>query len=145
RIHPDRLNARPAQMMDILANLDQLIRASGCKIFRVKDQHHPQLSLQITEPKVLTQARLQGKIRCVGPDLDRHRPFSCNYDTASMRSSAIFAAALVSGSTLISLTISPRTRCSNTHSIYAGWILYMVEQGQITGSRQKMVLSGIWF
>src|SRR5258708_19165561 len=60
----------------------------------------------------------------------------------SMRSSARQAAAFTWSDTVISFSTRPSTRASRTHARYAGWIRYIVEHGQITGSRQKIRLSG---
>src|SRR3712207_7872762 len=52
------------------------------------------------------------------------------------------ASRAVSGSTVIRLTTRPSARCSSDQRTYAGWTRYIVEQGQITGSRQNTRLSG---
>ena len=67
---------------------------------------------------------------------------SCVYTTASIRSRATLASRAVSCSTSMRFTTTPSFRPSMTHERYAGWILYIVEQGQITESRQNTSLSG---
>src|SRR5579875_851667 len=62
--------------------------------------------------------------------------------SASMRSSATRAQYAVSSSTLTWLITSPCTSASSTQARYAGWMRYIVEQGQTTGSRQKISCSG---
>ena len=48
-------------------------------------------------------------------------------------------------STFIWFTTTPSNKPSNTHDKYAGWILYIVEQGQTTESRQNIFLFGFYF
>src|SRR5699024_1833353 len=63
---------------------------------------------------------------------------------ANIRSNATDASAETVGATEIWLGVSPATKDSTTQARWAGWMRYMVEHGQMTGSRQKIVMSGCW-
>ena len=65
------------------------------------------------------------------------------YVKDSLLSSATNASLCMVSGTVISFIIWPSINPSRTHNKYAGWIRYIVQQGQLTGSKQKMVLSGL--
>ena len=62
---------------------------------------------------------------------------------ASMRSRATLAQDAVSSSTTIRLRTSPATRPSSTQARWAASMRNIVEQGQTSGSRERIVLSGV--
>src|SRR5690606_1898461 len=90
RIHPNRLDAGTADVIDVLPHLDKLVRAAGRKILRVEDQHHPKHAPEVTQAENLAGSCLRDDLRRLDANLEQgHRGLlPAAYGTASMRSSA---------------------------------------------------------